>query len=257
MNAITKGDADVTITHRLKMNLEGGEILQRLEMPLGDASTRKIELLLYENQKIWIIPEDIAVVIRYKKPDGTMGEYDTLPDGSAAWSALDNMLTLTLAPQVLSTAGSVVLYAALYQEDKVLQTFAMEMFVKAPFGGSRAIVSQDYSYMTNVLRGPLMAQSGQILAVGATDLYGRVTEVDVVDAAALVNNNGSAILHKPQTLSSSQKIQARSNIGAASQISVEFLMSKFSSNGLILLDEKTNEKYILFVRNGKLVMEKE
>lgn len=257
MNAITKGDADVTITHRLKMNLEGGEILQRLEMPLGDASTRKIELLLYENQKIWIIPEDIAVVIRYKKPDGTMGEYDTLPDGSAAWSALDNMLTLTLAPQVLSTAGSVVLYAALYQEDKVLQTFAMEMFVKAPFGGSRAIVSQDYSYMTNVLRGPLMAQSGQILVVGATDLYGRVTEVDVVDAATLVDNNGSAILHKPQTLNSSQKIQARSNIGAASQTSVDFLALKFSSKGLILIDEKTSEKYTLFVRNGKLVMEKE
>ena len=257
MNAITKGDADVTITHRLKMNLEGGDILQRLEMPLGDASTRKIELLLYENQKIWIIPEDIAVVIRYKKPDGTMGEYDTLPDGSAAWSALDNMLTLTLAPQVLSTAGNVVLYAAVYQEDKVLQTFAMEIFVKAPFGGSKAIVSQDYSYMTNVLRGPLMARGGQILAVGATDLYGRVTELEAMDAGQLVDNNGSAILYKQQNLNDSQRNQARANISAASQISVDFLVSKFSSDGLILMDEKTDGKYTLFVKNGKLTMKKE
>lgn len=257
MQENTKGDADLTITHRLKMNLEEGEILQRLEMPLGDAGSREIEMMLYANQKNWTVPENATVVIRYKKPDGTMGEYDTLPDGTKAWSAYDNLLKISLAPQVLTAVGSVVLYATLYQENAVLQTFAVEIFVKAPFGGSRAIVSQDYSYMTNVLRGPLMAQSGQILAVGATDLYGRVTEVDVVDAAALVNNNGSAILHKPQTLSSSQKIQARSNIDAASQMSVEFLMSKFSSNGLILLDEKTNEKYILFVRNGKLVMEKE
>jgi hypothetical protein len=257
MNAITKGDADVTITHRLKMNLEGGDILQRLEMPLGDASTRKIELLLYENQKIWIIPEDIAVVIRYKKPDGTMGEYDTLPDGSAAWSALDNMLTLTLAPQVLSTAGNVVLYAAVYQEDKVLQTFAMEIFVKAPFGGSKAIVSQDYSYMTNVLRGPVMAQEGQVLAVGSVDAYGRVKEVEVLDPAALVNENGSAVLHKAQNLTINQKFQARRNIDAASQVSVDFLTSKFAPNGIYLVDEKTAEKYVLYVKKGKLMMEKE
>ena len=121
------------ITHRLKMNLEEGEILQRLEMPMGETNSREIELYLYANQKLWIVPDDAAVVIRYRKPDGTMGEYDTLPDGSAAWSAYNNLLTLAVAPQVLTAAGTVILYAALYLEEKILQTFAVEILVNAPF----------------------------------------------------------------------------------------------------------------------------
>lgn len=247
----------MTITHRLKMNLEEAELLQRLEMPLGDANAREIELLLYANQRIWIIPKDVTVVIRYKKPDGTMGEYDTLPNGKAAWSAVDNALVVSLVPQVLTTAGSVVLYACLYQEEKVLQTFAVEIFVKAPFAGMRGVVSEDYSYMTNVLRGPVMAQEGQVLAVGSVDAYGRVKEVEVLDPAVLVNENGSAVLHKAQDLTINQKFQARRNIDAASQVSVDFLMTKFTETGMYLIDEKTSEKYVLYVKNGKLMMEKE
>lgn len=247
----------MTITHRLKMNLEEAELLQRLEMPLGDANAREIELLLYANQRIWIIPKDVTVVIRYKKPDGTMGEYDTLPNGKAAWSAVDNALVVSLVPQVLTTAGSVVLYACLYQEEKVLQTFAVEIFVKAPFAGMRGVASEDYSYMTNVLRGPVMAQEGQVLAVGSVDAYGRVKEVEVLDPAALVNENGSAVLYKAQNLTINQKIQARNNIDAASRVSVDFLMTKFAETGIYLIDEKTSEKYVLYVKNGKLMMEKE
>lgn len=247
----------MTITHRLKMNLEEAELLQRLEMPLGDANAREIELLLYANQRIWIIPKDVTVVIRYKKPDGTMGEYDTLPNGKAAWSAVDNALVVSLVPQVLTTAGSVVLYACLYQEEKVLQTFAVEIFVKAPFAGMRGVASEDYSYMTNVLRGPVMAQEGQVLAVGSVDAYGRVKEVEVLDPAALVNENGSAVLYKAQNLTINQKFQARRNIDAASQVSVDFLTSKFAPNGIYLVDEKTAEKYVLYVKKGKLMMGKE
>ncbi len=247
----------MTITHRLKMNLEESELLQRLEMPLGDANAREIELLLYANQRIWIIPKDVTVVIRYKKPDGTMGEYDTLPNGKAAWSAVDNALTISLVPQVLTAAGSVVLYACLYQEEKVLQTFAVEIFVKAPFAGMRGVASEEYSYMTNVLRGPVMAQEGQVLAVGSVDAYGRVKEVEVLDPAALVDENGSVVLYKAQTLTTDKKIQARTNIGAASQMSVDFLMTKFTATGIRLSDEKTGDGYILYVENGKLMMEKE
>lgn len=245
------------ITHKLKMNLEEEGLLQRMEMPLGDAGARMIELLLYANQNLWIIPDDVTVVIRYKKPDGTMGEYDTLPDGTAAWSKYDNVLTLHVAPQVLTAAGSVVLYACLYQQEQLLQTFAVEILVKAPVAGMRSVASADYSYMTNVLRGPVTAQAGQVLTVEAVDTYGRVTGVEAVDAATLVDQNGSAVLYKAQALTDAQKNQARANIGAASQLSVDFLISKFTPTGLALSDERTGEGYVLYVRNGKLVMEKE
>lgn len=245
------------ITHRIKMNLEEAERLQRLEMPQGDANSREIEMFLYANQKLWPIPADVEVVIRYKKPDGTIGEYDTLPDGTKAWGAFGNLLTISLVPQMLTTAGSVVLYACLYYGEAVMQTFALEIFVKAPTANMPNYSTQDYAYMTNVLRGPVIAQPGQILTVDAVDDYGRVTALGVLNAAQLVDENGSAVLHKSQDLTDDQKIRARANIGAASQLEVDYLLSKFYGIGLALSDEKTAESYVLYVANGKLVMEKE
>jgi hypothetical protein len=238
------------------MNLEEADIIQRLEMPQGDISSRQIEMLLYSRQTPWTIPEGVTVLIQYTKPDGTRGGYDTLPNGELAWSIEENTLTIALAPQVLMVPGEVKLYAGLYLEEMVLQTFAVEIFVKAPFGGKRAGKSEDYFQVTNVLRGPVMAQNGNILAVGAVDAYGRVTQVEALDATTLVNEKGSALLYKKQTLTDNQKIQARANIGAANETAVEWLMAKFVAQGIVLEDDKTNEKYVLFVRNGKLMMEK-
>ena len=204
------------ITHKLKMNMEEGEVAQRLEMPAGDVSTRSIEMLLYLRQSPWTIPQGVTVLIRYQKPDGTRGEYDTMPDGTAAWSVTDNVLTISVAPQVLTAVGNVALYAEMYLEEKVLRTFAVEIDVKAPFGRSRWVgtTSQDYYYVTNVLRGPVMALPGQLLAVEEVDEFGRVTKVEPMNAADVVDNHGSAVLHIKQSLSAGQKAQARENIGA-------------------------------------------
>ncbi len=245
------------ITHRIKMNLEEAERLQRLEMPQGDANSREIEMFLYANQKLWPIPTDVEVVIRYKKPDGTTGEYDTLPDGTKAWEAFGNLLTISLVPQMLTTAGSVVLYACLYYGEAVMQTFALEILVKAPTANMPNYSTQDYAYMTNVLRGPVIAQPGQILMVNAVDDFGRVTELAVLNAAQLVDENGSAVLHKSQNLTDDQKTRARANIGAASQVAVDDLLSKLTDADVTLTDGQTAESYVLHVENGKLVMEKE
>lgn len=247
----------MTITHTLKMNMDEGTRLQRLEMPLGDAGSRQIELFLYANQRLWPIPDDATVVIRYKKPDGTVGEYDTLPDGKKAWMAYDNMLQVSLVPQMLTAEGIVTMYVCLYQEAQVAQTFAMEILVKAPIAGMRTVTSEDYAYLTNVLRGPVAAQKGQVLAVGSVDDMGRVTKVEAQDAETLVREQSSAVLYTAQNLTVNHKFQARTNIGAASQASVDFLVAKFAANGLRLSDEKTGEAYVLYVENGKLTLEKE
>ena len=67
----------------------------------------------------------------------------------------------------------------------------------------------------------------------------------------------TAVLYTAQNLTINQKFQARSNIDAASQASVDFLTSNFAPNGIYLVDEKTAEKYVLYVKKGKLMMEKE
>ncbi len=206
------------ITHKLKMNLEE-EVTQRLEMPVGDVSSRSIQMLLYSRQSPWAVPDNVTVLVRYQKPDGTRGEYDTMPDGTAAWFAADNALTILVAPQVLTAAGNVALCAEIYLEEKILHTFAVEICVKTPFGKSRGVSaeSQDYCYVTGILRGPATAKPGQILIVEAVDTYGRVTKVEAQDAAALVGAKGDAVLYTQQALTEAQQAQARENIGALEQ----------------------------------------
>ena len=206
----------MVITHKLKMNLEEGEVVQRLEMPLGDVNSRSIQMLLYAQQNPWVIPDNIEVLIRYHKPDGTRGEYDTMPDGSEAWSIADNCLTIFVAPQVLTVAGTVELYAEIFQEAKVLHTFTVEIGVKAPFSKRAGAfgTSQDYYYVTNVLRGPVMAQSGQLLSVKSVDANGRAIRLEAVDLSELLGEKQNMVLYTQQSLSELQKERARGNIGA-------------------------------------------
>ena len=246
----------MVITHKLKMNMEEGEVIQRLEMPLGDVGTRSVEMLLYLRPSPWTSPQGVTVLIRYQKPDGTRGEYDTMPDGTAAWSVADNALTISVAPQVLTAAGNASLYAEMYLEEKVLRTFAVEISVKAPFGNTRGVgtASQDYYYVTNVLRGPVMAQPGQILAVEEVDAYGRVTKVEPVDTADVVNKGGNAVLYKSQSLTYYEKCQARENIDAAPRDMVDFLACRLDDDALTLPDRKSGEDHTLYTHQEKLFL---
>lgn len=95
----------------------------------GDENTRAIQMKLYDNHAAWAIPEDAAILIRYRKPDGTGGIYDTLSDGTAAWIKEDNTVTLLLAPELLSAAGIVDASVAITAENQVLGTFLFRILV--------------------------------------------------------------------------------------------------------------------------------
>ena len=151
------------------------------------SNTRKIRFLLTANQMPWSMPEDASVLICFRKSDGTEGAYDTLPDGTLAWETADNTLTVTLVPQVLTCAGTVMLYASIRKEEKVLNTFGVEIRVcmtDKDGKDNRIDRSKDYFYMTRILPGPVMAQIGQYLCVENVDEQGRVTRIEAVDAIA-------------------------------------------------------------------------
>lgn len=174
----------MVITHKLSMDLEGKEPAQWIEMPQGGANSRKIRLVLTENTQPWKIPEGANILIRYRKSDGTGGEYDTLPNGTSAWDANENILTISLAPQVLTSSGTVLLYIVLLHEDCVLNTFPVEIRVRGVkiTDANRIDESEDYFYVTNVLTGPVCAKVGQLISVSGVDEQGRVVRVQAVDA---------------------------------------------------------------------------
>ena len=174
------------ITHKILMDLETKEPTKWIEIPQGEVNTRKIRLVLTADHQPWMIPEKAVVLIRYKKSNGTEGEYDTLPDGNLAWTAKGNMLTITLAPQVLTSMGRVQLYASIQIDDQILNTFPVELYVRECLGADteRIDASEDYFYTTRVMPGPDYAEVGQFICVADVDVQGRVTRVKAVNALA-------------------------------------------------------------------------
>lgn len=72
----------------------------------GENASRTIELHLVFNGEIFNV-DDYSVSFVYKKPDGTSGWYDKLPDGSNAIDFYGNFVSVIIAPQVLSVPGEV------------------------------------------------------------------------------------------------------------------------------------------------------
>ena len=100
--------------------------------------------------------------IRYAKPDGTVGFYDTLEDDvTPAYSIDGNVVTFTLAEQMLTVAGAVYVdlnfYAATGEK---LTAFTFTLNVEASVLDDGTIVSSDYY---NVLTATL-AEAAEIAA---------------------------------------------------------------------------------------------
>lgn len=81
----------------------------------GDYNSRLISATLFNNG----FPIDVngnAVSVAYKKPDGTSGWYDTLPDGNSAICIEASEVLAKIAPEMLTVPGMV--YAAIRIESE-------------------------------------------------------------------------------------------------------------------------------------------
>ena len=95
----------------------------------GDCNTRAVAVTLTAEGEPWVLPPLSAVLVGYQKPDATAGLYDLLPEGTPAWSQEDNVLTVLLAPQMLTVAGTVEVNLTLVAGEKILQTFCFSLQV--------------------------------------------------------------------------------------------------------------------------------
>ena len=92
------------------------------------------------------MPEGATAQVRYRKADGTAGVYDTLPDGTLAWKAEGNALTLIMAPQMLTAAGPVMVQADMISGANSLATFELQVDVARNVAAG-AIKSENYVNM--------------------------------------------------------------------------------------------------------------
>lgn len=97
MNVVSKIVADLTRPN----------IGARVNAVQGDGNTRLAEITLLCGGVTWTPPEGVEAAIAYMQPGGTKGLYNKLADGTAAISITGNVVTVILAPQMLTASGTV------------------------------------------------------------------------------------------------------------------------------------------------------
>lgn len=179
----------MTITHKLSIDLARQGTPVQADAVQGDCG-RKLSLMLHANAIPWPIPENVRALVRYCKSDGVGGEYDTLPDGTCAWSAADNVLTIALAPQVLSSPGEVTLSVLLTDGEKAVSTFDIWLQVHPDI---RCKIAAADSY---VRVSPTPAMDDVLADIGARIMSGRISSIvllgdSITDGAGGTGYNGS------------------------------------------------------------------
>lgn len=170
-------------TTKFSMDLARPGVTPILDAVQEDKYSRELQIGLYTNGVAFPVPEDCAVLIRYGKPDGRGGVYDTMPDGTAAWSISGNEVTVRLAPQVCTVAGKVTLSVTLLHGGAELSCFPVQLNVHGRQEG--APESRQYIHITGFLPQTAAAQPGQYLKAAAVDENGRVTAVETGEMGGL------------------------------------------------------------------------
>lgn len=169
------------VTHKISMDLAQSS-RPCVEAVQDDRYSRDIQIRLTANGLPFCPPEDCNVEVGFTKSDGRSGRYDTMPDGSAAWNLSENLLTVRLAPQVLTVDGEVSLWVSMIRRDAVLSCFPIGLTVKKR--PDFHAVSENYVNLSRFLPQPAEGKVGMLLQVEAVDAKGRVTAVSCSDSAA-------------------------------------------------------------------------
>ncbi len=135
---------EIEILQYIKLDMANREQIPRVYTKQGDINSRVIKLTLYSNSLSWTPPAGSVFAVRYKKPDGTGGLYDELPDGSTAISQSTNTLNVTLAPQVLTVPGDVRIDVMISAGASVVATFNLVVCVQESPINNAELESQDY-----------------------------------------------------------------------------------------------------------------
>lgn len=150
-------------TAALRVDLLDPGAPQIIHAVQDDSDSRKIAFNIYAGGAQWAVPDGTLVTVRYKKPDGTAGFYDTLPDGSTPAATIDdNVVTVSLVPQAFTVRGNVPVQIKLYDSTGAsIATFAVVMHVSANVVSDAEIVSSDYySVLTKQIADVLAAAEG-------------------------------------------------------------------------------------------------
>lgn len=207
----------MNIKHSIGLNLSADAIPGRLHMVQGDSNSRTIVATLWDGAQLYSIPEGAAVMVRFRKPDGTGGLYDAAESGSQV-SYVGSIVTAPVATQMLAVAGDVFAEIDIFgggdgAAAERLATFRFVVEVAPCVLPDAEIISSDYynilaSKIAEAVAAAERAEQAQSVAAASAE----AAATSAANAATSVE--GAVKYNTPQTLTDEQKQQARENIGA-------------------------------------------
>jgi hypothetical protein len=169
------------VTNKIKMDLTNRSLTPTVDVMQDDQMSRSLEISLYSGLEAFELPENCVALVRYKKANGNSGMYDAMPDGMPAWSISKNVVTIALAPQVCSAAGTVSLTVVLFSDGHQLSSFDIRLYVHGTGVGN--FETSQYINISNFLPQAKNAQEGHFLKVESVDENGNVTGVSTAKMA--------------------------------------------------------------------------
>lgn len=145
----------MTTLHKITLDLTGQEETPQIRVSQGDAYTRQVEITLTEGGSAWTVPEGVHGAVRYRGSDWeteeyVTGVYDTLADGTLAWSAEGNVVTITLVPQMLACPGRVLVDMLLIAGEELLGTGTFWIYVNQVPVNDTSAQRQSYYALTSL-----------------------------------------------------------------------------------------------------------
>ena len=138
----------MNINQAVALNLSESIAPPTLRMAQDDANSRTIKASLWDGAQPFSVPSECVCMVRFGKPDGTGGLYDTTEGGQKV-SYSGNVVTAPVAAQMLAVAGAVKAQIDIYgggekQQAEKLATFRFRVEVEPSAYADAEIISSDY-----------------------------------------------------------------------------------------------------------------
>ena len=166
----------LVIKHKIKMEMTGKEKRPYIEVMQDDAFSRILEIDVQQNGLPQKLPSTCHVLIRYWRPDGEKGAYDTMGNGEQAWYLRGNVVGVLLAPEVCAVAGTAVLVLEISEDRERLFSFPVDVEVKGNPDVQKTRVGK--TYCAGYLPQPNEPQVGQFVQIQEIDERGRVIRTE-------------------------------------------------------------------------------
>lgn len=221
------------VTSQITVDLLHPNVATLVYAKQADQQSRFISAALLEGSQPWTPPTGALTAVRYRKPDGTIGWYDTTENKAAAVTMNGNVATIQLAAQALTVSGDVYIELEFYtQSAEKLSSFAWVLAVEASAVSDGEIESSDYfnvlaetlaeivKAIPDIQKANEYAQAAAQSATQATDAKTAAEESKQAAAAsaaqAAISESGSAASAQNSSQSASAA-QASAEAAAASQ----------------------------------------